>query len=137
LPVNAPKCPVHHYHKDGAMRFFRNDSGNPDAYYEPNSFGGPVQDKSAAEPPLRISGDADRYNHRAGNDDFSQPRALFRLFSPEQKQRLFSNYAEAMQGVPEHIVERQIALFAQVDPEYAEGVRAAIDALQPEAVAGD
>ena len=22
LPVNAPKCPVHHYHKDGAMRFF-------------------------------------------------------------------------------------------------------------------
>ena len=23
LPVNAPKCPVHHYHKDGAMRFFR------------------------------------------------------------------------------------------------------------------
>jgi catalase len=24
LPVNAPKCPVHHYHKDGAMRFFRN-----------------------------------------------------------------------------------------------------------------
>jgi catalase len=137
LPVNAPKCPVHHYHKDGAMRFFRNDSGNPDAYYEPNSFGGPVQDKSAAEPPLRIFGDADRYNHRAGNDDFSQPRALFRLFSPEQKQRLFSNYAEAMQGVPEHIVERQLALFAQVDPAYAEGVRAAIDALQPEPVAGD
>jgi catalase len=137
LPVNAPKCPVHHYHKDGAMRFFRNDSGNPDAYYEPNSFGGPVQDKSAAEPPLRIFGDADRYNHRAGNDDFSQPRALFRLFSPEQKQRLFSNYAEAMQGVPEHIVERQLALFAQVDPAYAEGVGAAIDALQPEPVAGD
>jgi catalase len=137
LPVNAPKCPVHHYHKDGAMRFFRNDSGNPDAYYEPNSFGGPVQDKSAAEPPLRISGDAGRYDHRAGNDDFSQPRALFRLFSPEQKQRLFSNYAEAMQGVPEYIVERQLALFAQVDPEYAEGVRAAIDALQPEPVAGD
>jgi catalase len=137
LPVNAPKCPVHHYHKDGAMRFFSNDSGNPDAYYEPNSFGGPVQDKSAAEPPLRISGDADRYDHRAGNDDFSQPRALFRLFSAEQKQRLFSNYAEAMQGVPEAIVERQLALFAQVDPEYAEGVRAAIDSLQPELVAGD
>ena len=91
LSVNAPKCPVHHYHKDGAMRFFRNDSGNPDAYYEPNSFGGPAQDKSIAEPPLRISGDADRYNHRVDNDDFSQPRALFSLFAPEQKQRHFSN----------------------------------------------
>ena len=22
LPVNAPRCPVHNYHKDGAMRFF-------------------------------------------------------------------------------------------------------------------
>src|SRR6201998_2017116 len=137
LPVNAPKCPVHHYHKDGAMRFFRNDSGNPDAYYEPNSFNGPAQDKSVTEPPLRISGDAERYDHRAGNDDFVQPRALFRLFSPEQKRRLFSNYAEAMQGVPEYIVERQLALFTQIDPEYANGVRAAIDALQPELVAGD
>ena len=71
LPVNAPKCPVHHYHKDGAMRFFDNNTGNPDAYYEPNSFGGPVQDPSVAEPPLRISGDAARYNHREGNDDFT------------------------------------------------------------------
>ena len=25
LPVNAPKCPVHNYHKDGAMRFFANN----------------------------------------------------------------------------------------------------------------
>jgi catalase len=79
LPVNAPKCPVHHYHKDGPMRFFRNDAGNADAYYEPNSMGGPGQAADFREPPLRISGDADRYDHREGNDDYSQPRALFRL----------------------------------------------------------
>ena len=53
--------------------------------YEPNSFGGPVEDKSAKEPPLKISGDADRYNHRDGNDDYSQPRALFNLFDAGQK----------------------------------------------------
>jgi len=64
LPVNAPKFPVHNYNKDGAMRFFRNDSGNPDAYYEPNSFDGPKQDPTEAEPPLHISGDAARYDHR-------------------------------------------------------------------------
>jgi catalase len=74
LPINAPKCPVHHYHKDGAMRFFENNP-NPAAYYEPNSFGGPVQDEKFREPPLKISGDADRWNHRDGNDDFGQPRA--------------------------------------------------------------
>ncbi|MDX1981283.1 MAG: catalase [Bryobacteraceae bacterium] len=126
LPVNAPKCPVHHYHKDGPMRFFANDTGNPDAYYEPNSFGGPKQDPSVAEPPLRIRGDAARFDHREGNDDFSQPRALFRLFDDGQRQRLFSNIAAAMQGVPEAIVERQLALFDQVDPAYGAGVRAAL-----------
>jgi catalase len=126
LPVNAPRCPVHHYHKDGSMRFFRNDSGNADAYYEPNSMGGPAQKPSAAEPPLRISGDAARYDHRAGNDDFSQPRALFNLFDDGQKARLFANIAAAMGGVPQEIIDRQLALFAQIHPDYADGVRRAL-----------
>lgn len=126
LPVNAPKCPVHHYHKDGSMRFFQNDTGSPDAYYEPNSVNGPVQDPSVAEPPLRITGDADRYNHRDGNDDFSQPRALFALFDQGQKQRLFASIAGAMAGVPETIIDRQLALFDQVHPDYGAGVRKAL-----------
>src|SRR6266849_2989668 len=42
LPVNRPRCPVHNYHKDGSMRFFEPRTGNPDAYYEPNSFNGPA-----------------------------------------------------------------------------------------------
>jgi len=32
---------------------------------------------------------ADRYNHRVGNDDFFQPRALFTCFDAGQKKRLF------------------------------------------------
>ncbi len=40
LPVNRPRCPVAHYHKDGPMRFFPQETGATDAYYEPNSFGG-------------------------------------------------------------------------------------------------
>ena len=125
LPVNAPRCPVHHYHKDGAMRFFPN-LPNPNAYYEPNSFLGPVQSSEYREPPLRISGDADRYDHREGNDDFSQPRALWTLFDDAQRQRLYGNIAAAMTGVPEEIVNRQLALFAKIEPRYAQGVRAAL-----------
>jgi len=123
LPVNAPKCPVHHYHKDGSMNFTGQMSGNVDAYYEPNSVGGPVEDKSALEPALAIEGDANRYNHRDGNDDFSQPRALFELFDAEQKQRLFDNIAASMNGVPADIAERQCKLFDQIHPEYGAGVR--------------
>jgi len=131
LPVNAPRCPVHHYHKDGAMRFFGSSTGNPDAYYEPNSVAGATQDRRHAEPPLGLQGDADRYDHRDGNDDFTQPGNLFRLFDAGQKQRLFANIAAAMQGVPEHIQRRQVALFAKCDPAYGEGVRRALKLDEP------
>lgn len=124
LPINAPKCPMNHYHKDGPMRFFPN-CPNPDAYYEPNSFEGPVESPELVEPPLKISGNADRYNHREGNDDYGQPRALFNLFDDDQKVRLFHNIAEAMQGVPDEIIERQLGHFEKVHPDYAEGVRTA------------
>jgi catalase len=125
LPVNAPKCPVHHYHKDGAMRFTPN-MPSPDAYYEPNSFGGPKEDPSVKEPPLRIDGDADRYNHREGNDDYGQPGDLFRLMTPEQQQRLISNIAEHMAGIPEKIMRRQIIHFSKADPAYGAGVAKAL-----------
>jgi hypothetical protein len=39
--------------------------------YQPNSFDGPIDDKQFLEPPLKISGDADRYDHRKNNDDYS------------------------------------------------------------------
>ena len=107
------------------MRFFSNNP-NPDAYYEPNSFNGPVESPDFSEPPLKISGDADRYNHREGNDDYGQPRELFNLFDEGQKTRLFSNIAEAMQGVPDNIVERQLGHFEKVHPDYAAGVREAL-----------
>jgi len=97
-----------------------------DAYYEPNSFGGPTQDPRFAEPPLKISGDADRYDSREGTDDFTQPGNLFRLMTPEQQGRLFKNIAAAMAGVPEEIIQRQLALFHKADPRYAEGVAKAV-----------
>lgn len=136
LPVNAPRCPVRHYHRDGQMNHGGLQTGAGDAYYEPNSFNGPVEVPAAQEPPLKISGDMARYDHRLGteagsaNDDFNQPRALFRMFDEGQKHRLFGNLAAAMAGIPEHIAERQLALFEQVDAEYGKGVRAALQQAQ-------
>jgi catalase len=42
-----------------------------------------VEDPRFKEPPLKISGDADRYDHRIGNDDYTQAGNLFRLMSPD------------------------------------------------------
>jgi catalase len=108
------------------MNFTGAKSGHPDAYYEPNSFGGATATSSAAEPPLKISGDAARYDHRIHNDDYSQPRALFMLFDTAQKERLFKNIAATMQGVADFIIERQLGHFEKVHPAYAQGVRAAL-----------
>lgn len=121
LPVNRPLNEVNTYHRDGNMRFDGNFGGAIN--YEPNSMGGPVEDKSFAEPPLKISGDADRYDHRAGDvDDFIQPGNLYRLMNADQKNQLHHNIAEAMDGVPERIKVRQLVHFYKADPEYGRGV---------------
>jgi catalase len=125
LPVNRPRVAVNTYHLDGPMRF--DSPRGTNAFYEPNSFGGPVQDKRFAEPPLRMSGEAGRHDHRDGNDDYTQPGDLFRLMSPAQKQQLFGNIAGAMNGVPEDIVLRQLGHFHKADPAYAAGVAAALN----------
>jgi len=124
LPVNRPKSPVNTYHADGPMRY--DIPKSTDAYYEPNSFGGPVENARFSEPPLKISGDADRYNHNDGNDNYTQPGNLFRLMTPDQQERLFKNTAAAMSGVPEGIVQRQLAHYHKADPRYAAGVAKAL-----------
>jgi len=130
LPVNKPRSAVNTYHRDGQMRFDGNGGGSVN--YEPNSFGGPTQDSRYAEPPLKISGDAARYDHREGNDDYTQAGNLFRLMNDNQKQQLFSNIASAMAGVPEFIQRRQIGHFYKADPEYGRGVAKALGLETPE-----
>ena len=124
LPVNRPIVEVNTYNLDGSMNF---DIKEPTkAFYEPNSFDGAVEDASYLEPDLAVGDIAKRYDHRVGNDDFSQPRALFLLMSNSQKEQLFSNIKDAMAGVPRDIVDRQIALFEKVHPDYAAGVKKAL-----------
>jgi catalase len=115
---------VHTYNVDRAMRLAGNP--NPDSYYEPNSFNGPMQDERFREPPLKISGDADRYSHGDGNDDYRQAGDLFRLMTASQKEQLFQNYKAAMERVPVEIVKRQIVHCYRADPEYGLGIAKAI-----------
>jgi len=122
LPVNKPHSEVNTYHRDGSMRFDGNYGGSIN--YEPNSFGGPVENPRYLEPPLKISGDADRYDPREGADDFIQPGNLFRLMNASQKEQLISNLAEAMQSVPERIMIRQLVHFYKADPDYGHGLAA-------------
>jgi catalase len=113
LPVNAPKCPVNNYHHDGAMRFDGNHGSAVN--YEPNSFGGPVENRVLIEPELILDGNAYNYDHRSDKDYYTQPGDLYRLVPEEEKKRLASNVAASMEGVPQEIVIRAIAHFYQAD----------------------
>ena len=121
LPVNSPKAKVKTYHRDGSMRFDGNYGGAVN--YEPNSFGGPTETSRFKEPPLKIRGDADRYDHREGNDDYTQAGNLYRLMPDEEKGRLHRAIAGAMGGVPKEVLDRQLAHFDKADPSYAKGIR--------------
>ncbi|MFC5358652.1 catalase [Azospirillum himalayense] len=121
LPVNRPHAAeVRNHQRDGAMRFDGNGGGSPN--YEPNSFGGPVQNRAVAEPPLRISGDAARYDHREGNDDYAQAGALFRLIGAEAQERLMDTIANSLGEAPGFIQRRQLRHFFAADPAYGAGI---------------
>jgi catalase len=103
------------------MRFDGN--GGSSVNYEPNSFGGPKADPAFAEPPLKISGDADRYDQKRGvADDYIQPGNLFRLMTPEQQQRLIRNICGSLKKVPKEIQQKMVDHFSRADKDYGGGL---------------
>ncbi|OWT63642.1 catalase [Candidimonas nitroreducens] len=124
IPVNAPKCPFHSFHRDGAMRVDGNYGGITGN--EPNAQGEWQEQPEFREPPLSLEGAADHWNHRVDEDYYSQPGALFRLMSDAQKQALFENTARAIGGVTREIQLRHIEHCTKADPAYGAGVKAAL-----------
>lgn len=129
IPVNAPRCPFHSYHRDGMMRVDDNAGGT--LGYEPNSYGEWKQQPEFREPPLELDGAAWHWDfHEDDHDYYSQPRALFRLMAPEQKEVLYGNTTRAMGDAPDFIKQRHIDHCMECDPEYGEGVARALGMFQ-------
>jgi catalase len=125
IPVNAPRCPFHSYHRDGAMRTDGNLGATPS--YWPNSKGAWIDhDPRLAEPPLELSGAAAHWDHRVDEDHFEQPGILFRKMTPAQQQTLFENTARAMGNARVEVKQRHIANCAKADPAYGAGVATAL-----------
>ncbi len=126
IPVNRARCPFHSYHRDGAMRVDGNYGAT--APYEPNSSGQWQEQPEYSEPPLKIDGNADRYNFACDDKDYyEQPGKLFALMNAEQRQALFDNTARAMNGVSETVKRRHIENCTKAHPEYGSGVAKALN----------
>ena len=124
IPVNAPKCPFHSYHRDGRMRVDAN-AGSA-VGYEPNRHGEWREQPDFREPPLALDGMADHWDHRADDDYYSQPGALFRLMTPVQQQLLFDNTARALAGASDDVMGQHVFNCTMADPAYGKGIAAAL-----------
>ena len=125
IPVNAPRCPVNSYHRDGQMRV--NSNAGSTIGYEPNSYGEWQEQPDHKEPPFQLNGAADHWNFREDdNDYYTQPGKLFRLMTPQQQKVLFENTARAMGDIPKEIKVRHIRNCLKADPAYGMGVADAL-----------
>jgi catalase len=129
IPINQAKAPVHTYNRDGAMRVDGNGGGAVD--YEPNSFGGPAEDRSFKEPPLRIDGNGDRYVTYPCDDRdyYAQPRALWeKVLDDTGRAHLVDNIVASMSNPmmaiadPRPIQERMLKHWHKVHPDFGRRV---------------
>ncbi|NEU97485.1 catalase [Bradyrhizobium uaiense] len=124
IPVNAPKCPFHSYHRDGAMRTDGNLGRTPT--YWPNSRGEWTDRPQLNEPPLEVTGAAAHWDDRVDEDHWRQPGDLFRNMTVAQQQTLFENTARQVGQAARHIQERHVANCSKADPAYGKGVSEAL-----------
>ncbi|OBX06219.1 catalase [Gallibacterium salpingitidis] len=123
IPVNAPKCPYHTTHRDGAMRVDYNGGAHPN--YAPNRLATYVPTHDQA-PSLKLEREAAHFDFREYDEDYySQPAALYNLFDAGQKARTAANFAASLAGVTDKaVVEAQLVHFEKVNKQLADDIRA-------------
>ena len=125
IPVNAPRCPYHSYHRDGAMRVDGNYGST--LGYEPNSYGEWQEQPEFAEPPLKLEGAADHWNFREDDADYyTQPGKLFRLMSPAPAEGPLRKHRSRHRRCAQEIKIRHIGNCLKADPAYGKGVADAL-----------
>jgi catalase len=130
IPVNTPKCPVHSYSKDGAMRV-QNVS---DPVYAPNSKGGPQADPGRYPEVATWSADGEfvrnAYTARPDDDDFRQPGDLIRKVMDEAaRERLVSNVVGHLSdGVTQPVLERAFQYWRNIDQEIGDRIERGVGA---------
>jgi catalase len=128
IPVNAPKCPVMHFQRDGHMQMA---SQKGRANYQPNSLqpDSPRQDPhrgltSFAEP---LGGTKLRIRAESFADHFSQARQFFYSQTETEQNHIVSAFIFELSKVETKPVrERMVGQLANVDPRIAERVAAGL-----------
>ncbi|MBL8660645.1 MAG: catalase [Rhodospirillales bacterium] len=144
LPINAPRCPFHHFQQDGHMAF-HNPKGR--ANYEPNSWGGAAGGPREAPEtgfrsyPESLSGEKRRLRAESFADHYSQARQFYISQTKGEQEHIASAFTFELSKVETPAIRaRVVSHLLNVDADLAKtvatGLRlkempAAADAAQP------
>ncbi|MCO5156744.1 MAG: catalase [Aquamicrobium sp.] len=116
IPINAPKCPFHHFQQDGHMAM-RNPVGR--ANYQPNSWGeGPREspERGFRSFPDAVEGPKVRLRAESFADHYSQARQFYRSQTvPEQRHIAMALTFELSKVETPAIRERMVAHLINID----------------------
>ncbi|WLP92486.1 catalase [Gordonia sp. NB41Y] len=137
IPVNAPRCPVHSYSKDGAMRI----TPVTDPVYAPNSKGGPSASGFTGQPEPQWAADGQivrsAYVDHPEDDDWGQAGTMVRdVLDDAARDRLVDNVVgHLLNGVSEPVLGRAFEYWRRIDAgvgaRIEQGVRAKADEPDP------
>ncbi|ESZ07900.1 catalase [Mesorhizobium sp. L48C026A00] len=123
IPINAPKCPFHHFQQDGLMAM-RNPVGRVN--YQPNSFGeGPRESPQHGFRSFAEAEECQKVRLRAESfaDHYSQARQFFNSqTAPEQKHIAMALSFELSKVETTVIRERMVSHLLNIDEGLAETV---------------
>jgi len=124
IPINAPRCPFHHFQQDGHMAM---QAPKGRANYEPNSWaqGGPRADPKRGHQsfPEEISGEKRKVRPESFADHYSQARQFYISQTPIEQQHIADALVFELSKVdaPE-IRERMVAHLPNIDTALAQKV---------------
>ncbi len=124
IPVNAPRCPVMNYSRDGQQASAAAYGAAPN--YWPNSHAGaPKPEPRFADPAWELGQViVDRFDSTLEHDDHTQAGNLYRLFSDGERDRLTSRIAGGLGQARKAIQLRQVCHFWRADEDYGKRVAA-------------
>ncbi|MET3522244.1 catalase [Mesorhizobium sp. M4B.F.Ca.ET.190.01.1.1] len=116
IPINAPKCPFHHFQQDGHMAM-RNPVGR--ANYQPNSFGeGPRESPQRGFRSFADAEEGQKVRLRAESfaDHYSQARQFFNSQTPPEQRHIAMALTFELSKVETPVIrERMVSHLLNID----------------------
>ena len=128
IPVNAPRCPMHNFQRDG-LRQMEVPKGRVN--YEPNSLdgGAPRENptRGFVSHPEALDATKQRKRSETFSDHYSQARMLFRSLAEPEQRHVVSAFAFELAHVETKAIRlRMLGHLTIIDPALHDGVAAAL-----------